>query len=1326
MLWGKINNLKMDVTTVLKELMLVAWRCRCYTIVFIFLLLTDIAKSLEVQVPATVVKLRINDNLNGKAALYAKRGGSVQIPCTVSTTAKTPASVQWTHNGIPLLATSSQSPTTSNPFYSVVYAAGISKDSSPPMPDLTCLNTVLPQIDQNGAISNGNTFSVFTNGSLLITNFTNSHTGCYQCNVSSDGQTILGRVIKVKLKGLPSAIIQPKSLSIVQGYPARFKCNAPEEGHNHYSWFINGKKLPQNNNYVALDTGVLQILQVKSSNISYVRCAVANAFGSVFSRRASLTIHKEDVETLSQSLSVSPTVVAKRQGNTTLDCMFNGLQESVQYEWKRSDGRRLQSKCRKIHGNLHISNVVAKDAGTYICRAKLPSSSTSFVEKRVRLTVNSLYAPEFSKPYEEYTTLFLSTVKLSCKVDGLPTPKVSWYRNGIERLSSGKMLIDEEPSFGSNSFLIRHPQLKDEGYYQCFASNTVGSAVRTMRVNISNRAVCMDTVRSLTVPKDNITSDSVVVRWLHIKDSAINVYFVLRESEKDFKKELREPSRICNQETGWCDFTLFNLKAFTKYRISVHAMARKHTNETTASNTNVPCIESEPVLITTSESIPTRIYGKNDITNRPFGPHRLLLSWPELPLEQRRGRILYYRVVYTPIGQSKNVVTDVAALDVPTQYAMITGLKPNTPYGVNIYPATRAGYPEGDGISLSVNRTHESSPNKCSSELHKFVAEGEISPNGSLTVNWTKPLSVLVQSFLVNVTDRFGYHKNLSAQPNMSSVGFNHLNPLEFYEVSVTVISNETKTCLNATTAVFPGSRSDSTTPYIQSVSSPSWNKLSLNWSYQPTWYADQPILSYVVRCEKSSSSKVTFINSNETFATISGLDALTDYDLSVKVVFKTSVAGRNVTGFSPRWKATTLPQKPTVPRGLNFSVVDHYVTVYWLPPLHAQDEINYIVKYSKTNSSDEWSNPLRKPLYDTSVKLSVDHESQFTVRVRANNSAGQSPYVETHFAFEDEVDESSPVLLIYLVVIGVTVLLCLLAILIICFFKFDLTSCRSCNCCLQALLNLMRKHQERIHVERTPSNNREELGALMKKHDQTATVMNGIVANGAKHDRNGQADRSLGGNGIRTKSNGFVANGIRKLSDRGHHSAADDPDSPLRNQSRDLLLNMTLQRSWKDHTDNMIMVLFNKNRVSRTNSAQSQNTAKDQVLMSVPIPKHSFNGFNGVRSSQGQVSNNTKPPPPSNKKNKYTIDEVGSAAADEGMPTYSDGIDDCVCDEVDHITSISNGKCFHGDSDPSCALLEKRRKNPSPKMPPSLSFDSASPASEFVQEMTTLLDSLC
>ncbi|XP_005736130.1 myomesin-3 [Pundamilia nyererei] len=101
-------------------------------------------------------------------------------------------------------------------------------------------------------------------------------------------------------------------------------------------------------------------------------------------------------------------------------------------------------------------------------------------------------APDFPIPLRAHTVWEGMTVKLSCTVQGCPTPKVTWYKDGEPLIISDRPWnYNLQQKFGLNTLEIRRCSPDDAGEYKVVAKSLLGEAVTfgTLVVNSYQGAV---------------------------------------------------------------------------------------------------------------------------------------------------------------------------------------------------------------------------------------------------------------------------------------------------------------------------------------------------------------------------------------------------------------------------------------------------------------------------------------------------------------------------------------------------------------------------------------------------------------------------------------------------------------------------------------------------------------------------------------------------------------------------------------------------------------------------------------------------------------------
>ncbi|KAM3911489.1 vascular endothelial growth factor receptor kdr-like [Leptodactylus fuscus] len=128
----------------------------------------------------------------------------------------------------------------------------------------------------------------------------------------------------------------------------------------------------------------------------------------------------------------------------------------------------LEGQSHTTHLTLTLINVTKEQAGQYNCSAENQYTGEK-VERRSQLIVLDKQAPWVVQHLENTIVNSSSTLFLECKVNGNPSPTITWLKNGyvIKRASGITLLYN-------NSLMIERVKKDDEGLYECHADNEMG------------------------------------------------------------------------------------------------------------------------------------------------------------------------------------------------------------------------------------------------------------------------------------------------------------------------------------------------------------------------------------------------------------------------------------------------------------------------------------------------------------------------------------------------------------------------------------------------------------------------------------------------------------------------------------------------------------------------------------------------------------------------------------------------------------------------------------------------------------------------------------
>lgn len=94
--------------------------------------------------------------------------------------------------------------------------------------------------------------------------------------------------------------------------------------------------------------------------------------------------------------------------------------------------------------------------------------------------VSSMTAPEFINELSDCNALVDTDAKFDCEFVGIPTPEITWYKNGQEIFESRRIEIDTSNS--TSTLLLRKVRLEDRGKIECQALNSAGLSTTCARL----------------------------------------------------------------------------------------------------------------------------------------------------------------------------------------------------------------------------------------------------------------------------------------------------------------------------------------------------------------------------------------------------------------------------------------------------------------------------------------------------------------------------------------------------------------------------------------------------------------------------------------------------------------------------------------------------------------------------------------------------------------------------------------------------------------------------------------------------------------------------
>uniref|UniRef100_A0A673BZ59 Neural cell adhesion molecule L1 n=1 Tax=Sphaeramia orbicularis TaxID=375764 RepID=A0A673BZ59_9TELE len=280
-------------------------------------------------------------------------------------------------------------------------------------------------------------------------------------------------------------------------------CEAKGKPHPSFSWTRNGTHFDvEKDSKVLMKPGsgtlVIDISGEKAEAYEGTyQCTAHNDHGTAVSNNIVIRQSRSPL----WSKERNEAIVVQKGISLVLQCRPPaGLPPPVIF-WMDNNFQRLPLDKRvsqALNGDLYFSNILPEDTRSdYICYARFPHTQTIQQKQPISVTVLEMgeRRPGFMMPLGVTSTKMVlrgETLELECIAEGLPTPEISWQKDGGE-LPTSRLSYQNF----KKTLKISEVNEGDAGDYRCTATNSLGTAHHVIKVTVKAAPFWVSAPRNL-------------------------------------------------------------------------------------------------------------------------------------------------------------------------------------------------------------------------------------------------------------------------------------------------------------------------------------------------------------------------------------------------------------------------------------------------------------------------------------------------------------------------------------------------------------------------------------------------------------------------------------------------------------------------------------------------------------------------------------------------------------------------------------------------------------------------------------------------------------
>ncbi|XP_004706727.1 hemicentin-1 [Echinops telfairi] len=318
--------------------------------------------------------------------------------------------------------------------------------------------------------------TVNTQGMVLqIIEAETEDSGRYTCIASNEaGEVRKHFILKVLEPPHINGSKESEEISVIVNNPVELTCSASGIPAPKIMWMKDGRPLAQTDQVQTVGGGeVLRISSAQVEDTGRYTCLASSPAGDD-DKEYLVRVHvPPNIAGTDETQDFS--VLQNRQ--VTLECKSDAVPPPI-ITWLKN-GEQLQAtpRGRILSGGRYfqINNAELSDTANYTCVA---SNIAGKMTREFILTVN--VPPDIKSGSQSLVIHVNKSVVLECHAEGVPTPRITWRKDGVILAGNHARYSILENGF----LLIQSAQVTDAGRYLCMATNAAGTDRRRIDLQV--------------------------------------------------------------------------------------------------------------------------------------------------------------------------------------------------------------------------------------------------------------------------------------------------------------------------------------------------------------------------------------------------------------------------------------------------------------------------------------------------------------------------------------------------------------------------------------------------------------------------------------------------------------------------------------------------------------------------------------------------------------------------------------------------------------------------------------------------------------------------